>query len=579
MVKSLVITVFKIVFYHKRKKYFLNGGAMLVKVDGRILKFPLTESLQFQNFKELNTKINKFDSHLQDYWMTPTKGESSLNHRYEYEAVCRIISESSDEQIVNKYIHGYFSKVKNDSVVVIKQFIIGMLGRKGAITLFEETFLVLYNALLELYESELEEIFEKRYLEKWAIKLFIEQSMFLLTLLVKAKYYFSIEELSFRYNYLFFPYFFDGSYFSKNRSNEVNSKFLSNTISKLKQEERFKTDILEFKENGRKYNYISFEMVNYIERTSTKIKKIFDYTFYAQTRKEIFDTTNSLINKIYEDYIHYLDLQALDQEKFKEALENFGNEKSVLINKVSIVYLIIQDILSYTNIDLDFEKYEESFWYQYQKEIVLLYNNRSEFKELYLSSLFFILLYANRIRLGKMDFKLFKYLFNTNPEYKSLVEKVRPIFEGTKQSTIFSKVFEKFISQQLFPDFERRLKSKEEWKKAKQIIEKNIDPNSRQEVVAENLKKTDREINNFLQFLNTKFKLIVDEANKSIAALNKKQIEISSWITEPLTEDELAKNNYIRFSSVKNSTGERELRMVKDGKYSKISMADFFLLL
>ncbi|QIQ93783.1 hypothetical protein [Streptococcus mutans] len=272
-----------------------------------------------------------------------------------------------------------------------------------------------------------------------------------------------------------------------------------------------------------------------------------------------------------------MDLQSvLDQEKFKEALENFGNEKSVLINKVSIVYLIIQDILSYTNIGFDFEKYEKSFWYQYQKETALLYNNRSEFKELYLSSLFFILLYANRIRLGKMDFKFFKYLFNTNPEYKSLVEKVRPIFEGTKQSTIFSKVFERFISQQLFPDFKRRLKSKEEWKKAKQIIEKNIDPNSRQEVVAENLKKTEREINDFLQFLNTKFKLIVDETNKFITALNKKQIEVSSWITEPLTEDELSKNNYIWFSNFINSNGEKEFGMVKDEKYSKISMADLY---
>lgn len=543
---------------------------MLIKYKNHFLEIPFDVTMeQFSSKKELFTNIVRISTHLKDCWGTSGKKQRPFDFDYGFEFVKKAILESQSNDYINNCIHDYLIQ-KKDSIRPIEIFIKLLIERMDETVLFEQTILLIHDTLLKIYDGP-DDIVEERYLDSISIKIWCEHVMFLLVKLIKPKLYFSTGELVYKYNNLFFPYFFDQTYRIQNNKNDVSERLISNQISRLKSDKVFdENEIVEFRNNKVLKNFISREVIAYIEQHSNKIKSLMsNYTFYSKINDEVFDKSEQFITEIENDYKYHLNNENPEVYKvLKKMLVSFANEKLKIVYKINTLNLIVEDILSYDTISYDFETYENIFSMKYNQ--ILLYKEK-ELREVYFRVLSFILLYAHRIRLGKIPYNLFQYLCNTYPEYKEYMEQAKLIFKGTKGHTIFSKVFYKFVSQQILPDFENQLKSKSHWMNIEDFIKKHLKGGARQDVVYENLKSTNRKINKYISFIDTAFQKIVDRANDNIVQLKDKNIEVGSYITEPPREGELNPDNTLVLGNF-DRNGNKEFAKIEKGEYTEVNI-------
>lgn len=547
---------------------------MLTKFNDEILELPFKASMKMKNQKELYFTIRKITNHLKINWGTYSVGEKPIEIDYGYDFVCKAITESDNDLYINNSISEYLEKRK-DSIIAIESIVACLIQRKSSVNIEKRNILKIHNILLNIYNSKVEP-FENRYMEREGIELFIEYIFVMLLIYLKTDCYFSIEELVYRYNNLFFPYFFDGSGAIKNNCDTISKNELSKKVSQFKKDGTFGTsDIIELRHKGILSNYVNEKSLYTIEQSYNKLNRLINNSTYSIDKLEKFTKECiELRNLINKDFTPFLDISLNNKTtEWNQLLNTFFNEKYVLIYTLWSVDCIIDDILSYDELSLTFNEYEESFWERYHSLIKIF--NREKLKELYYLTLGFILLYEHRIKFGKFDYRYFVYICNTFPEYKNHVEKVRIIFKGTKGSTIFSKVFEKFISQIILPKSKTNIKDKANWKSIKKFITGNINNNALQDVIYDNIKYTDKKISNFLNSVENYYNQIIDETNKKVIQLNIGKYEIISPVTEPIKEEELELNNTIIIGNFENK-GRKELGMIVNGEYSSITIEQLY---
>lgn len=548
---------------------------MLVKFSNKVLEFPFTYSLRFKKRIEFENKINIITSHIRKEWGTYSKDEDKFEYDYGYDFVCKSIIESDNLEFINNSIKDYLNR-RNDSVIVIETILLVFMKRKGSIILDDDIILKMYSILIDIYDEKVK-AFELRYLTYKGVKLLIESVFYKLFLVVRFDYYLSIDELSSLYSNLFFPYFYDFYYLKINKKEIISRKFLSKKVSELKKEGQLKdSDLLECRRHGVLSHYVNGASLNILENNSRKLKQIMtNRKDFFELRSYYFREAIHLMNTIDDDFTNFLELSSeIFKSEWNQLLTNFFNEKMAIINRISLIKAIVEDILSYDNITIDYKKYEEIFWMRYGCSYA--YCSRNETKELYYLTMSFLLLYGHRIKLGKFDYRFFKFLCNTYPEYKLTMEKVRQIFEGTKGSTIFSKAFSKFISKIVFLNTEDELISKKLWTQITSFIELHTQKTVRLEVVSENIRYTDRKITQFNKFSQDVFFNILNNTNDLIIQLNKSQIEVISSITEPPRVGEIDPENMQIVGNFVNDKGEKEFGMIENGNYMKIEKNDLF---
>ena len=544
---------------------------MLIKFSNNVLELPFTYSLRFNNREDFENEINKISNHVREVWGLYSDDD------YGYSFVCKSILESDNLVFINNSIKDYLNRRYN-SILVIESILLALMKRKGLITLEGDIILKLYFILIDIYHDNVE-AYELRYLKNNEIKLLIESIFLKLFLVVRFDYYLSIDELSSLYSNLFFPYFYDFYYLKNSNKEVINREFLSKKISELKKAGLLNdNNLIEWRIHGVLAHYINGTSLGILENNSRKLKQIMTNTRgYFEIRANYFNEAINFMNIIDDDYANFLELSSEDlKNEWNQLLHNFFNEKMDLINRISLINAIVEDILSYAQITIKFKDYEEKFWERYGYSYA--YCNREETKELYYLIMSFILLYGHRIKLGKFDYRFFKYLCNTYPEYKLTMEKVRQIFEGTKGSTIFSKVFIKFIYKIVFVNIENELTSKESWMKISSFIDTYYSKTSRGDVIQANIKYTDRKISQFIKLTHDTFDNIVNTTNEMITQLNKRHIEVVSSISEPVRDGEVDPENIRVISRFEKDNGKKELGIIENGKYEKIDIDDLFSL-
>lgn len=552
---------------------------MLTRIGNKILEIPQQQTLKLKSISMRNYILSRIRNCFAEYWGVYIPVEETVEYDYGYDFIYNIITHNEEysNEFINNSITDYL-KYKKDSAATIETFIREILLKKGKVILSQDTIFSLHKSLLSIYNGEVVAI-EGWYIDEPFLRLFIEDSLLHLVMIAKSEIFYSIDDLVSSYNNLIYNDFSDSS------DNEwrIDRRQLSNKVSQLKNHpvegidpER---DIVEIVSKGKKINYVNHRVRAYLENHSSILKKMHAGSSLVRLQKELLKSqkiVHKLLEAMVDDYKEQIEFESREERTyFERQISDLGYKIMFQLAEVNVIHLILEDILFKVRYEIildEYVEYEEEFWSRFQKGVS--YYQRKDFKKLYYLIFSFVFLYTYRIGFGEMDYRFFNLLANTNTDLRPYMDNVRKVFKGTKNRTVFSKLFEKFLLQNGY-DYRNKLNLKSEWHTIKETILSHLKaPENSYEhsIIIENLKRSDRKLVKITKEILEQYDDRMTMAEKKISSLNQYQNEYHgmSLLGEPLEED-VNVNNATVIGHFINSEGKSEFGKFVKGQYSKTS--------